>query len=511
MRYFYTIVFVLLSTIVFGQGFTYSYVDPCSKELKTLQITNSQLITVNYLGNINSFNSTDFSNGVFDNWINQITQAAADQPCDELLTNTQSSQNMFITQNLISTLTSITAASTMTASNAVANSVSNSTSNGGTGGGKKNNKNNNGSNNSSSSDNQSNTSTGGTGNNSQGNISNGSSTQGGGNNTGGNVSGSSTTGGGNNSQGGTTNQGGGSTSVSGGSSTGGNGTTQRGVNNQGSSSGGNNNNPSPVGGRGSSEGNNPQGGVSGDGTTKQTETSGSGNGGTTNSVANAAEASSSGSGGGKGGRANVGSIIGTGDIVAIRVNEDKSNQFRGTMSMTHSNTNNTRAKGFLLNYTTTVRNSNLTLYGAFTNPVKKRVFIVANSSMVDFDKNFFNTTTALESKTFGKTSFMGGLNFTVGGLGGEMFTNLSAVGGGFHPFKINQNLSGNILLLGVYSPFTKFYEGKWWDSGWLIVPFSSWDYAISKNFKYNVSLSGTYEVKGNFLQFQILTGGKILL
>jgi hypothetical protein len=64
----------------------------------------------------------------FDAWINQITAAAADQPCDELLTNTQVSQNMFITQNLISTLTSVTAASTMTASNAVSNSVSNSNS-----------------------------------------------------------------------------------------------------------------------------------------------------------------------------------------------------------------------------------------------------------------------------------------------------------------------------------------------------------------------------------------------
>jgi hypothetical protein len=207
----------------------------------------------------------------------------------------------------------------------------------------------------------------------------------------------------------------------------------------------------------------------------------------------------------------VGSIVGTGDLVAIRVNEDKSNQFRGTMSVTKSNTNNTKAKGLLLNYTTTVRNSNLTLYGAFKNKKQTNTFIIANSSMLDFDRNFFNTSTALQSKTFKKTALMGGLNLTVGGLGGEMFTNISAVGGGFHPFKINKNFSGNVLLLGVYSPFTKFYDGKWWDSGWLIVPFSSWDYSISKNFKYNVSLSGTYEVKGSILQFQILTGGKILL
>jgi hypothetical protein len=179
--------------------------------------------------------------------------------------------------------------------------------------------------------------------------------------------------------------------------------------------------------------------------------------------------------------------------------------------MTKSNTNNTRAKGFLLNFTTSINNSNLTFYGAVSNKPKTNTLIIANSSMLDFDRNFFNTTTALESKRFGKLSLMAGLNFTVGFLAEESFSNLSGVGGGFYPFKVNKKISGTALLLGVYSPYTKFYEGKWWDSGILLVPFSSWDYAISKNFKYNVSFSGTYQVKGSVLQYQILTGGKILL
>jgi len=483
-----TTLFVVLSSYLFGQGFTYSYVDPCSRQVKTIQVTNNQSIVVNYLGNVGSFSSNDFMNGTFDAWVNQITAAAADQPCDELLTNTQVSQNMFITQNLISTLTSVTAASTMTASNAVVNSVSNS--------GSANNRRGGNSNYSNSSNNQSNTPSNGTSNSSQGNSSTNSSSQNGGTNQGTNQPSSSTNGGTNNQEGGTTNQ---SNNVS----QGGSGTSQQPV-----SSAGQNTNQSGSGSiQSTNQGQSQEQNVS-DGKPKQSEAGGGG--GTTNSVSNAAESTSGGSGG-KGSKLNVGSIIGTGDIVAIRVNENKSNQFRGTMSITKSNTNNTKAKGFLLNYTTSVRNSNLTFYDAFNNKKRTNTFIVANSSMVDFDKNFFNTTTALESKKLGKTSLMAGLNLTIGGMGGAMFTNISAVGGGFHPFKVSKNLSGNLLVLGVYSPFTKFYDGKWWDSGWLVVPFSSWDYAISKNFKYNVSLSGTYEVKGSVLQFQILTGGKILL
>jgi hypothetical protein len=494
MKKLLVILSLIFTSNLFGQGFTYSYVDPCSKETKVLNVNSNQLITVNYLGNISSFSQSDFLNGNFDNWINQIQSQTANQPCDELLTNTQSSQNMFITQNLISTLTSITASSTMTASNAVANSVGNS--NSGNGNSRRGNN---------SSNNQQNTNSNGTTNNSQGNSSNNATSQNGGTNQGTNQSSSSTNGTGNNQEGGTTNQ---SNNVP----QGGSGTSQRSVNpssqgnthsgsNTGQNSGGNTQSGSNTS-QGQSQGQNVP-----DGSTKQNESSGGGTGGTTNSVSNAVSSS----GGKSGGRANVGSVIGTGDIVAIRVNEDKSSQLRGTMSVTKSNTNNTRAKGLLLNFTSTVNNTNLTLYGAFNNTKRTNTFIIANSSMIDFERNFFNTTTMMDSKKIGKTAFMGGLNFTVGGLGGEVFTNLSAVGGGFHPFKLSQKISGNILVLGVYSPFTKFYEGKWWDSGLLIVPFSSWDYTISKNFKYNISLSGTYEFKGSVLQFQVLTGGKILL
>lgn len=467
MKKLISISLFLLTSVMFGQGgFTYSYVDPCSKQTKTIFVTGNQNVTVNYLGNLGSFSQNDFLNGSFDLWMTQIQTQAASQPCDELLTNTTTSQNMFITQNLISTLSSVTSVASMTSSSVLSNSVSNIGDNG-----------NGGSNGGGNSNNQQNTTNNGTNSNSQGNTSNSSSSSNGGTQQGGSSSTGSSSSSGGGQEGGTTNQ-------SGNVPQGGGGTSQRGVGSQGQNTT--------------------------DGSTKPNE-SGSGAGGTTNSVSNAAESSSGGGGKGRGGKVNTGSIIGTGDIVAIRVNDDKSNQLRGTMSVTKSNTNNTRSKGFLLNYTTNVNNSNLTLYGSFTNKKTNNVFIVANSSMLDLDRNFFNTTTALETRKFGKTSVMGGLNFTVGGLGGEMFANLSAVGGGFHPFKVSKNLSGSLLVLGVYSPFTQFYEGKWWDSGLLIVPFSSWDYAISKNFKYNVSISGTYELKGNFLQFQILTGGKILL
>ena len=590
MKWIFSILLLLVSSTSFGQGFSYSYVDPCSKKTNTVYIPSGQgSVTVSYYGVSSTFTQADFQNGVFSSWMYTVS-AASSQPCQGLKTETQTKTNTIITNNIISTLTSVTAAATMSvtssistvssqsAGTALGNSVNNSSDNSSGGGSSKENKD--GQNNSGSkSNNQEGGASGqpqggGTTTNSsqnsnktEGGSTSGSNqpTQGGnqpsgspvggntaqnqpntspntgktepntgnsGSNTGnsGNTpqTGSNT---GNNTQSGTnTGQNGGSSTQSGTNTgnTGGSGGTNTG--NSGSNTG---NSGSGGGNTGNSGSNTNNTGGSGGGTdtktnttdptTTPTDSKSGGNGGTTNSVANAAEASSGGStsnasegsgGGGKGGaksNVRVGSIIGTGDIVAMKSAEDNTNSFKATMSVTKSNTDNSRAKGALLNFTTAINNSNLTFYGAFTNKSKSNTLICANSTMVNFDYDLFNTTTVLESHRFNKLSLMGGINYTIGSIAETSFSNISAVGGGFYSFKASKNISGNMLLLAVYSPFTKFYEGTWWQSGTLLVPFSSWDYSISKKFKYNISFSGTWEVGKSVLQYQILTGGKIML
>lgn len=521
MKGLLTILFLLITSISFGQGFAYTYVDPCTKKLNTITIPAGQsTVTFSYLGQARTFNKTELEDGTFNMWLYSVQQSSS-EPCGEFKGQTQKTQNIIITSNIISTLTSVTAVSTMTvastiggissqgAGNAISNSVDNSSEN-------------------SSGDNKSskNDKNGGKSNttkNTKNNPPNGNGKQNGG------------------SQG--TNTGSNSgTSQEGGNSSGTNQSSQTGNQPNEPSVGQNSetnptsnptsnpssNPPSQGGGNGGSGGGNTgnsggnsdgnSDGVNGtaepknDPKTTPTDNKSGGNGGTTNSVANAAESSGGDGNGGKGGsKVRVGSIIGTGDIVAIRSNEDGSNQFRATMSVTKSNTDNTKAKGALLNFTTAINNSNLTFYGAFTNKNKSNTLIIANSSMVNFNYDFFNTTTVLESHRWGKLSLMGGVNYTIGTLAEESFNNLSAVGGGFYLFNFGKKVTGNLLVLAVYSPFTKFYEGTWWESGTLLVPFSSWDYTLSKNFKFNVSFSGTWEVNKSVLQYQILTGGKILL
>ena len=225
-----------------------------------------------------------------------------------------------------------------------------------------------------------------------------------------------------------------------------------------------------------------------------------------NSLSNAAD------GGSAEANKNAGSLIASGDIVVID-NQDNSNgrQVKVVSSITHANTDQTRIKGALFTYTSVTNDFSLTLYKSWINPNRTFNLVGANTTMTDWKLNHINTTTVLESFKFGKKKFTGmaGINLTIGKLGKRELQNISAVAGLHRNFKISEKITTSTLLLGVYSPFTQYYEGKWWDSGMLIVPFSSWDIKITKTFKYNISFTGVWQSGGKALNFQILTGGKI--
>jgi hypothetical protein len=553
MRSLLLIIFLFaFTTLVKAQSYIYQYVDPCTKNIKFVSVPlNGANIAVTYYGQVGTFSNADFSNGNFISWLNQTSGANAGKPCDQATTQAVTSTNLIVTNNIISTLTNITSVSMMSASLAsnvagassmvggnLGNTVNNGSSgdgsgNGGSSSNKEEKKNNGGNGNSGSgNNNNSNGSSGSNGNNQSSGSTGSTNNQGNGssNNNGGNTTGSSgNTGSGNTGSGSGSGQGsgnpasgsGGSGSGSGSSTQGGGSSTQPPVGNTGSTG------STGTGGNGNTNGGGT-GSAGGPGNTTETggatqSSSSSGSGGTANSVSNAAEATSSGSSssGGSGGgsskngdknRARTGALIGTGDIVAVRsAEEGEKDQFKFTMSMTKSNTKNTFARGFLGNFTTQINNSNITFYGAWTLPKSKTTIIAANSSMINPDRDFFNTTTLLASKRFTKLSLMGGLNFTAGAIGETGFQNLSAVGGGFYMFNAGKKITGTLLVLGVYSPFTQFYEGNWWSSGLLVVPFSSWDYSVTKKFKFNISFSGTYEMNKNMLNYQVLTGGKVML
>jgi hypothetical protein len=208
--------------------------------------------------------------------------------------------------------------------------------------------------------------------------------------------------------------------------------------------------------------------------------------------------------------AKQGGIVLNGDIVVINsATAGEKQQFRMNMSVVKSNTNNTVVKGGLLNYTTSINNSSLTLF--MGKKIKNFTGIVANSSMLNFERDLFNTTSLMTSYKYKAITSTLGVNYTTGKLGESRFQSISALGGGVGTFKINKKINNTTMMVVVYSPFVYYYEGLWYKSGWLLVPFTAFDYRITPKFKLNLSFSGVQQIKSTTINYQVLLGAKALL
>jgi hypothetical protein len=450
-----------------------------------------------YYGNVQSFTTTQLQSGALEQWINQINSSnpTGSGPCGGVAIVENTTLNALVASNNISVLTNVM--STMSSLSSMA-----TTSGGGTIQGivqsnekvssnskKDDDKNKsqgqnvsggnqvvNGSSQGQSTINnqtQNNGSTNNNGGSSSSSESNQTNTQSQGNNGTG-----SNTGGGNSGEGGsTTTQGGGSTN-SGGSTQGGSTTTKPSVG-ENSSSTTNNNNDQKANEEKMGEMN------------KTT---------TSNSTQVKAKVAT----------VKQGSLMMTGDLVVISsASGNDKQQVKINMSIIKSNTENTFAKGALLNYTSTINNSCLTLFAAYRH--KNLTSIIANSSMMNFERDFFNTTSVMESYKVWKITGTLGVNYSRGNLGDAKFRSISCLGGLVGNFNVSKKISATTMFVMVYSPYVYFYEGLWYKSGLLAVPFVAADYRITQKFKMNISFSGVQQINSNAINYQVLLGAKALL
>ena len=475
--------FLYFSFLQASAQYSYTYTDPCTLQSKSVFVPAGGGVVVNYFDNHNIFTANDFSSGAFDSWIAQVSQQNSNAPCQSVTTAIVNTVSTAVVSNTVSIVTNVvsisslaqTMASVMTsATGGSLTSTAESISNSNTGG-------------SSDSTNENNSNESTTGNNAGGSSTNDNSNKGnsqskGNKNT---VQGSGTN---TNNEGGTTS---GGDSKTEGSTSSGTNSTQGGEQEAGSSI---------EGGSGSGSSGSTANSVSNaiDGGSSDGSSGGSSSGGGSSKKESSAKAS-------------TGALIASGDMVVIaNADKEQPSQFKFVGSITHANTRGTRIKGVLFNYTTQVNNFNVTFYKSYVNKSKKLNTVIANSTMMNTAKDLFNTTTILESyKATKKITGMFGLNLTGGQLGERKFYNISAVVGGHAPIKVNKRVSTSILVLGIYSPFTQFYEGKWWSAGVLVVPFNSWDIKLTKTFKFNISATAVYSYGEAFLNYQVLTGGKI--
>ncbi len=441
-----------------AQAFTYSYIDPCTgkKQYVTVNEPNGS-ITMSYNKFIKTFRIEDFNSGAFDTWIEQIKNSIpGTNPCSGVGVELTTETNTLIAMNTVAVTTTVVtavASAVMSGASDIVGGAADVTSAGGVGNAER-----------------------------DVDAEGGDGEEGGGSS--GNKSGKKT------STKNKTGKGGG----------GGEGEGEGG----GSGGGGSGEGEGGGGGSGSKDGEDPQSSGSEDGQGSGEQGGGEEGGGELSGGSSSANASSR----QKSANVRKGNLIATGDIVAIQnQTTDSDRQFRINASMIYSDSKKILAYGGLLNFTTAINNSSLTGFVSYR--MKKLTGVLANSTMINFEKDLFNTTSLIAMYPIWKIGLMAGGNATYGMFGTSSFTSYSALAGANGTIPMGK-LNLNLMLVGLYSPYTFYYEGMWYKTNVILVPFASVDYAVTKTFKFNISFSSVYEVQNNVLNYQVLLGGKYL-
>jgi len=512
-KWFLIVVLLLLGLKSFGQSYQYTYTDPCTGVPNTVTISQpSGSVTLFYAGQYRTFTQVELQSGAYEAWVASINAAAppGSNPCAGNAGAVSSNTTSSVGTNVVTTVSTISSTLSTLGGSVTTNSggmdLSSSSS-----GSSSSSDNGNSSSDDGGNDSGSNTSSGSNDSGSSSGSSTGSSGSSGGSTGSGDTGGSSgggNTGGDTGGSSGSGDTGGGST---GGGSTGGSSGSSGGSGSGGNSSGGN------------TEGNV---GSDGGGITTGGDDSGTSNGGAVGnkdidaeSGGQSSDSDDSGSSGGSkkknGPRARKGSLIASGDMVLIRNGSDYkatgNDNLKINLGMTYANTEQTLTAGALLNYTTGQNEIALTGYGSWK--IEESMIVGSDAFLYNIkQQTWFNTGNLMYAyKQTKYTTVLFGTNYSIGRIGEENFQNWAGNMGVFSTFNGYKGISMNGMMIAMYSPYTFFYEGQWLKGGFLFVPLTSVDFKVTDTFKLNISTSTVYLMGEGILNFQLMTGGKMLL
>lgn len=473
-------ILLLFCTIGLGlkaQSFTYSYTDPCTKELKFISADMNTPIIISYYGQVRAFSYTELQDGTFDSWLSStFTNFSTSKPCEGVLTTTTTTTSTNTVMGLVNsvmTLNSLTSLDLSSTSLGSGTSVGGTTTSGTSG---VNVKTKNGKSNDKSDGDGSNSTTGDVGNTSS---------------SGDQSSGQGSVG----SEGQVNNNGNNSNNNSSGS------------NNSGSGSGSSSGSSSGNGGNGSNGG-------SGSGTPtdkkadektpekveeQKTESQKAGG----NSTAKAAAKGKV--------ETQKPAILVTGDIVGIQTAKSDKQDARGTMSFTRVKGDGTASLGLSADYMVNAKIGNVGAIKSWIGANQKgnKHINVLSAGLGLMPKSFTTSLLFVRVNSIKNFTALYGAAGSYGKLFEEELISTMVIGGFMYKGQISKHVDATIIAAAVYAPYTKYYSESLFQSKPIIVPFLNINYSITKTFKFGLTAGGTYIANQDIVNYQILMGGKL--
>ena len=433
-----------------AQSFTYSYTDPCTKELKFIFADMNSPIVISYYGQVRSFNYAELQDGTFDNWLNNTYLNFRNaKPCEGVFSTTTTTTSTNTVTSLVSSVMNLNSISSLDLSST---SMGSSTSIGST------------------------TSSGTTSTtDSKNEGSNDKSSSNGGNNSTGNSGDNSGQGGESSGQGSNTSQG----QVSVGSKS------------KGGSSG--------------------SGGSGGEGETpaeektpekieeQKSETQQAGGSASAKSAAKGKV------------ETQKPAILVTGDIVGVQTVKDQAQDARGTMSFTRVKGDGTASIGLSADYMVNAKIGNFNGMRSWMGVNKKghKHINVLSAGINLMPRSYNGSLLFVRVNSLKNFTALYGAAASYGELFKEEVISTLLIGGFMYKGQLTKHIDATIIAASVYAPYTKYYTESLFESQPIIVPFLNINYSITKTFKFGLTAGGTYIANQDIVNYQVLMGGKL--
>jgi hypothetical protein len=504
LKIFLTSFFLFAAIWCNAQSFTYTYEDPCSGLEKSIQVP-TNAITITYYGQIQTFAPADFNNGVFEAWAqNVFSSFGSNNPCATIV-GVASAVNMAqnSVMNVLGILNSLDAINSISGGGMNTNGVIESSKTDAKSDKKKNKENNSQSNNSSSSGVAGSSGSIISNNESQGQEHQVNSTTG--------STGTTETGTTGTTETGTTETGTPVTTETGTTET---GTTETGTTETGTTETG-----TPV---------TTETGTTETGTTE----TGSGNiaesntepeitsteekpasnilGGSIGSIQN-----SSGSKGANSTKGNAPSIVLSSDFAGFNFKQGDVNfGGKGTAGWTSLSWDGKKSYGFMLDYTSANRGPNVTSF--YASIKKNRIDLISLTGTVSFygNRSLYGTIAIGQMWKLNKAKSLKAIYMATSSMGnvfGTKFIGTAFIAGAMYDMKIGKRTQIKFTNLFIYAPYVSYYNDLVLKSPYVIMPLVGTNIGITKKFKLNLNLGGTYAVGEDVLNFTFMMGTRFAI
>jgi len=205
-------------------------------------------------------------------------------------------------------------------------------------------------------------------------------------------------------------------------------------------------------------------------------------------------------------------ILITGDIVGIQ-NTNATQDARGTMSFTRVKGDGTSSFTGSVDYMMNARIGNISIMRSWINTNSKGhkgINVVSNSFTI-LPGTVSNTAVFVRVNSLKKFTGLYGVSAGYGIMNKEPLISTLALGGMMYKGKLTKALDGTFILVGVWSPYMKYYTESILESKPIAIPFVNLTYKLTKTFGFGLTGGGTYIVTQDILNYQCLLGMKLIL